>query len=49
MRLAVSQQEYDEIARYIFGIDGIFFARILNVPLVIEDNPENPLLMERIL
>ena len=45
MRLAVSPDEYEEIKRYMFDRDDVFYMRIMNVPLVIESDPENPPLL----
>jgi hypothetical protein len=45
MRLAVSPEEYEEIKQYMFGLDGKFYMRIMNVPLVVEPDPENPPLL----
>jgi hypothetical protein len=42
MRLAVSAEEYEEIREYMLHHYGRFHARILNVPLIVESDPENP-------
>ena len=44
LRFAVSTEEYREIRNYCLDKDKRFFDRIGDVPLVIEDNPLNPLL-----
>ena len=45
MRLAVSPKEYDEIKEYFFKQTDVFYVRIMNVPLIVEPDPENPLLI----
>jgi hypothetical protein len=47
MRLAVSPKEYEEIEQYFFDQTGVFYMRVMNVPLVIESDPENPPLLIR--
>lgn len=42
MRLAVSPEEYEEIREYMLVTYGKFHARIMNIPLVVETDPENP-------
>lgn len=46
MRFAVSPEEFREIGKYMFDRDRIFYGRIANVPLIVEDDPENPPLIE---
>ncbi len=38
-RLAVSPEEYEQLRVYFFRRDGRFHGRILNVPLIVEDEP----------
>jgi hypothetical protein len=45
MRLAVSPKEYQEIKKYMIDTYGVFYERIMNVPLIVEEDPENPPLM----
>ncbi len=43
-RIAVTEDEYNEIKQYALARDGHFFGRLLNYPLVIDntDDPELP-------
>jgi hypothetical protein len=42
MRLAVTPEEYEEVRQYMFDHYGEFYSRIMNIPLVVEADPENP-------
>jgi hypothetical protein len=42
MRLAISPKEYEEIKEYFFKQTDVFYVRIMNVPLIVESDPENP-------
>lgn len=44
VRLAVSPQEYTDIREWMLSQDMPFWARIADIPLVIEDDPESPTL-----
>jgi hypothetical protein len=44
LRLAVTPAEYCAIERYCFKRDGKFWARIMNVPLVVDEDATNPVL-----
>lgn len=42
IRLAVNADEYQLIRAYCFARDGRFYARVRNIPLVIDEHPEKP-------
>ncbi len=44
VRFAVSADEFMEIRAYCMKRDGKFFSRIRNVPLIVEEFPDTPLL-----
>jgi hypothetical protein len=45
IRFAISPQEHEALKQYIMeNYDGVFYNRILNIPLIIESDPENPIL-----
>ena len=45
MRYAVSPTEHVEIKAYLLARDGVFYNRLRAVPLVIEDEPDAPVLL----
>ena len=42
LRFAVTPQEFAEIRQYCLARDGKFYQRIRNVPLIVEQDPDNP-------
>ena len=45
LRYAVTIEEYNDIKKYMYELDDIFYKRIANIPLVIEDDAENSTLV----
>jgi hypothetical protein len=47
VRFAVTLEEMEAIQKSFTERDGVFYFRIMNVPLVVENDPENPILVMR--